>query len=269
MKTKFENQIFQINKRDFVKGYEVNNLKYALFPNDDAITKSIIQGWQYQQYMFDFFSFNHINLTGKDIIDVGANNGNFAIDFAHMVGDNGKVHAFEPQRIIYYQLCGNVFINGIDNIICKNYAIGEKEGVVEIEVPNYYEDSTYVNFGNVHINNGRQAKKELVEMKMVDSFEFNDVAFIKIDVQGYEPFVIDGAANTILKHRPFMMVEFEQPNLELFGSNEEKLMNKIRSLGYELKRMHEGVNYGTYNNGLCADFICIPEEKISEIVKIP
>lgn len=269
MKNKFENRIYQINKRDFVKGFEVNTLKYALFPNDDAITMSIIQGWQYQQYMFDFFALNQISLTGKDIIDVGANNGNFSIDFAHMVGDNGYVYAFEPQRIIYYQLCGNVFMNGIDNIICKNYAIGDKEGFTEIEVPNYYEKNKMVNFGNVHINYGEALQKETVEMKMIDSFNYNDVAFIKIDVQGYEPFVIDGAVKTIEKHRPFMMVEFEQPNLKLFGSNENKLAEKIKSLGYELKRMHEGVNYGSYNNGFCADFICIPKEKVSEIVKIP
>jgi len=269
MKTKFENKIFQIQKRDFVKGFHINNLKYALFPNDNAITNSIIEGWQYQKYMFEFFELNQIDLTGKDVIDVGANNGNFAIDFAHMVGDTGKVYAFEPQRIIYYQLCGNVFINGIDNIICKNLALGDKEGFVEIEVPDYYEKNSMVNFGDVHINNGRESKKEIVEMKKIDNFKFDDVAFIKIDVQGYEPFVIDGAVKTIEEHRPYMMVEFEQPNLELFGNNEEILMDKISSLGYVLKRMNEGINYGSYNNGLCADFICIPKEKTSEITKIP
>ena len=68
-----------------------------------------------------------------EIIDIGANNGHFTVEFAQYVGDNGKVHSFEPQRIIFQQLCGNVFLNGLDNVYTYNVALGDKVGITYVE----------------------------------------------------------------------------------------------------------------------------------------
>lgn len=124
MKTKFQIGLYQLDKKDFRNAFHVNKLTYALFPNDNAVTSSIINGRQYEKYMFDFLELNQIDCEGKDIVDVGANNGSFAVDFSHLVGDHGRVFSFEPQRIIYYQLCANVFLNGLDNVYCYNVAVG-------------------------------------------------------------------------------------------------------------------------------------------------
>ena len=258
MKTKFITLIYRIQKLDFKNSLTINLLKYILFPNDNAVTSSIIDGWQYEEYLFDFLNVNKIETTGKTIIDVGANNGNFAIDFSHLVGDSGKVYSFEPQRIIYYQLCGNVFANGIDNVYCYNVAVGNSNDRVLIETPDYY-DNGFVNFGNVKIGN----VGEFVEQKRLDDYEFEDVVFIKIDVQGYEERVIDGAVNTINKHRPYLFVEFEGDLLEEMSSSEEILQSKIESLGYVVKRFQEGIPYHT-TSGKCLDCVCIPKEKFKE-----
>ena len=260
MKTKFDINIYPIRKKDFSSAFIVNDLRFALFPNDNAITSSIIEGWQYEQYMFEFLYKNHIKTLGKDIIDIGGNNGNFAIDFAHMVGDNGKVHSFEPQRLIYYQLCGNVFINGLDNVYCHNLAVGSCVDKVYIETPNYFEKG-YVNFGNVKVGD----KGDLVMHVPLDSFEndFKDVVFIKIDVQGYELNVINGAVNTIKKHRPYIFVEFEEYLLQNAGTSEKELQEKIESLGYVVKRFRDGILHQT-TSGKCLDCVCIPEEKFKE-----
>jgi hypothetical protein len=108
---KFQIGLYKSLKKDPLNSFLTNELNYALFPNDDAVTSSIINGWQYEWYIFDFLVKNQIITKDKTIIDVGGNNGNFAINFAHLVGNNGQVHTFEPQRIIYYQLCTNVFLN--------------------------------------------------------------------------------------------------------------------------------------------------------------
>jgi FkbM family methyltransferase len=260
MKTKFEINLYQVKKKDFKRAFVVNDLRFALFPKDNAITSSIIDGWQYEQYMFEFLYKNLIDTNGKDIIDVGGNNGNFAIDFAHMVGDNGKVHSFEPQRLIYYQLCGNVFMNGLDNVYCHNLAIGSCVDSVFIETPNYFEKGN-VNFGNVKV--GKTG--DMVLQVPLDSFEndFKDVVFIKIDVQGYELNVIKGAESVIAKHRPYLFVEFEDDLLQNCGTNEKELQEKIESLGYVVKRFHEGVLHQT-TSGKCLDCVCIPEEKFKE-----
>ena len=84
MKTKFEIGLYKSNKKDFRNAFYVNSLIYALFPKDNAVTSSIIEGWQYEKYMFDFLERNQIDCEGKTIIDIGANNivivvGNIAI----------------------------------------------------------------------------------------------------------------------------------------------------------------------------------------------
>ena len=262
MKTKFNINIYQTQKKDFKSAFYTNALKFALFPNDNAVTSAIIQGWQYEFYMFEFLERNHIETTGRTIVDVGANNGNFAVDFAHLVGDTGCVHSFEPQRIIYYQLCGNVFMNGLDNVYCHNVALGDVEGFTYIEVPNYYDNGP-VNFGDVKV----AAAGEQVRLTTLDSYHFKDVVFIKIDVQGHEGFVLEGARRTIEKHRPYLFIEFEDHLLKQVGSSEAKLQADIESMGYIVKRFQEGIPYQTVS-GNCLDCVCIPKEKFEEFKHI-
>lgn len=258
MKTKFTVNIYQRQKKDPTNAFRTNTLLYSLFPNDNAVSSSIINGWQYEFYMFDFIQKNMIETQGKTIVDVGANLGSFSIDFSYLVGDLGKVYSFEPQRLIYYQLCGNIFTNGLDNIYCHNVAIGNSNDPLFIESPDYH-DQGQVNFGNVKI-----AKEgDIVQQKRLDDYEFEDLIFIKIDVQGYEEHTIDGAVNTINKHRPYLFVEFEEDLLQEMGSSEEMLTSKIESLGYIVKRFQEGIPYQT-TSGKCLDCVCIPNEKFEE-----
>lgn len=261
MKTKFQIGLYQSSKRDFIVKHITNNLKFALFPNDNAVSSSIINGWQYEPYMFEFLIRNNIQTTGRSIIDIGANNGSFAVDFAHLVGDKGNVYSFEPQRIVYYQLCGNVFMNGIDNVYCYNLAIGNSDTDIQVQKPNYFQNGN-VNFGDVKVGKV-QGDSVSVEQRRLDYFDFNDVIFIKIDVQGYELNVIKGAENTIRKHRPYLFVEFEDDLLKEAGTSEKELQDKIESLGYVVKRFQEGMPYQT-TSGKCLDCVCIPKEKFEE-----
>lgn len=273
MKTKFQIRLYQSIKRDFIVKHITNNLKFALFPNDNAVSSSIINGWQYEPYIFEFIVKNNISTTGREIIDIGANNGSFAVDFAHLVGDKGKVYAFEPQRLIYYQLCGNVFMNGLDNVYTFNFALGNVCDTIYMEKSNYY-DSGNVNFGNIKVDKKNQplnfsskqikADKESITQLTLDSFAFNDVAFIKIDVQGYELNVIKGAEKTIAEHRPYLFIEFEDDLLQEAGTSEKELQEKIESLGYVVKRFQEGIPYQT-TSGKCLDCVCIPKEKFEKI----
>jgi FkbM family methyltransferase len=272
MKTKFGINIYQIRKKDFKSAYVINDLKYALFPNDNAVSSSIINGWQYEPYMFEFLNKNLIETTGREIVDIGANNGSFAIDFAHLVGDNGKVYAFEPQRLIYYQLCGNVFMNGLDNVYCYNHAIGSVVTSISMENVDYHNIGD-VNFGNVKIDENSKwkkidshlipADKDYILEVPLDQYSFTDIAFIKIDVQGYELNVINGAKRTIENHRPYLFVEFEDDLLQQAGTSEKELQEKIESLGYVVKRFQEGIPYST-TSGKCLDCVCIPKEKFEE-----
>jgi FkbM family methyltransferase len=267
MKSKFKNQIYQTHRPNYesfvYRGFEnVVSRKYCLFPNDNAVTQSLIQGFLYEPYMFDFLKDNSINLIGSDVIEVGSNNGHFTIEFAELVGDKGRIFAYEPQRIIFQQLCCNLFLNGIDNVFAYQLAIGNQKGVVKFEYANYLSNNR-VNFGDVSVYDDKKSSinsYEEVQSDKLDSYDFNEVKVIKIDVQGYESNVINGALKTIEKHRPYIFIEIEEICLNKFGSSEQELIEIIENLGYVVKRFHVGIPYSS-SSGYCLDCVCIPKEK--------
>jgi FkbM family methyltransferase len=261
---KFQIGLYKSLKKDPLNSFLTNELNYALFPNDNAVTLSIIEGWQYEWYIFDFLTKNQIVTKGKTIIDVGGNNGNFAVDFAHLVGNEGVVHTFEPQRIIYYQLCTNIFLNGLTNVYCHNEAVGNVDGELMIETLNYFEKNVMVNFGEAEIVN---EGGELIKSTRLDSYTFKNVAFIKIDVQGYESFVIEGAINTIQEHRPYLFIEFEDHLLQKQGSSDAILQAQIEALDYIVKPFQPGLDYNSYSSK-CLDSVGIPREKWEEFEHI-
>lgn len=267
MKSKLRTELYQSfrpNLTGIVYGGFNNPIlrKYCLFPNDNAVTQSLIQGYLYEQYIFEFLKDNSINLIGTDVIEVGSNNGHFTIEFAELVGNKGRVFAFEPQRIIFQQLCCNLFLNGIDNVLAHQIAIGNEIGIVKFEYADYFFTGL-VNFGDVSVYNEQKSKHktfEEVKSDKLDSFDFNEVKVIKIDVQGYEPNVIEGAVKTIEKYKPYIFIEIEEECLVKFGSSEKDLIKKIEELGYVVKRFQLGIPYNS-TTGYCLDCVCIPKEK--------
>jgi|LakMenE18May11ns_1017448.scaffolds.fasta_scaffold9954359_7 FkbM family methyltransferase len=267
MKSKLRNQYYEAIRPNYA-GIVYNKFqhpilrKYCLFPNDNAVTQSLIKGFLYEPYMFDFLKDNSINLIGTDVIEIGSNNGHFTIEFAELVGNKGRVFAFEPQRIIYQQLCCNVFLNGLDNVFAYQVAIGNEIGKVKFEYLDYFS-SGEVNFGDVSVYNEKKFNNKLHEeviAQKLDSYEFQEVKVIKIDVQGYEYNVIEGALKTIEKYKPYIFIEIEEKCLIEFGSSEKELIQKIESLGYVVKRFQEGIPYNS-SSGYCLDCVCIPKEK--------
>jgi FkbM family methyltransferase len=264
MKKTFNVGFFERSRKNFLTPLKPSNRKYILFPNDNAVTSSLINGWIYEPYLFEFFSDNQIDLDGTEILDIGANNGHFTVEFANYVGDEGKVYSFEPQRIIFQQLCGNVFLNGLDNVYTYNVAVGHENGTVNVEKVDYHNNG-YVNFGDVHIVSG---EGESVPIIKVDDMSFNNISVIKIDVQGFEQHVISGAVNTINKFRPFIFVEVENHQLQKYGFNENTLAELFKTLNYTMVRFQKGIPYQT-ESGECLDCICIPNERLeNETFKI-
>ena len=262
MKKVFNIGYFERIRKNHIYPLKPSFRKYILFPNDNAVSSTLINNSIYEPYYFDFISDNLINLEGTEIIDIGANNGHFTVEFAHYVGDTGKVHSFEPQRIIFQQLCGNVFLNGLDNVYTHNVALGDENSITRVEKPNYFSED-YVNFGDVHVIKDQNIESEEVQVKTLDSYTFENVNLIKIDAQGFEPYILSGAINTINKHRPYIFIEIEEEQLKKYGFSEQSLIDQIEKMDYTVKRFHIGVVYQTVS-GMCLDCVCIPNEKLQE-----
>lgn len=133
--------------------------------------------------------------NGQTIIDVGASIGIYTIFFAKMVGNTGKVYAFEPEPRNFELLKKNIKINGFKNVILENKAVSNVSGFVKIEIAN--------NIANHRITSDNSKTTFDVPSVSIDDY-FKDksekIDFIKIDTEGYDGYVLLGAKDTISKN---------------------------------------------------------------------
>lgn len=160
---------------------------------------------------------------GDTIIDAGANIGTHTIAFADLVGPTGLVHAFEPQRRTFHMLAGNVALNGLDNVVCHPKAIGDTNA--EIGLPPLPPPDAPFNFGALALSRAA-ADSERVPQVTLDSLDLPACRLIKIDTEGMEPQVLDGARGLIARCRPLLYVEANEPGAS------KPLSERLDALGY-------------------------------------
>ena len=226
---------------------------FIIFPND-AIAQHIKSGKQWEPHFK--IVIEHFISPEDVVIDCGANFGYNAVLMGKKLSNKGLLVAFEPQRIIYQQLNGNLILNNIFNSITYQVALGNGTQSATTMRPVDYE-SSWVNIGDTSIGDGG----EEVNIYKLDDFEFNQVNFIKMDVQGYELFTLEGAKELISTHFPNLFIEIEAHQLAKFNVTESQLIDYIKSFGYRMFKI---------NNDYPCDHICVINDmdKIEELKDI-
>ena len=188
-------------------------------------------------------------IYGDNVIalDCGANIGVHTVEWARLMYEWGKVISFEAQEKIYYALAGNIAINNCLNVTAHLVAVGNSCGYIKIPVPNYLMPSS---FGSLELKQrqnsefiGQKISYNDIEMQSVrlltiDSLELTRVDFIKIDVEGMELEVLEGASQTISKTRPILMIEIIKVDRRLVEENLNKLGYIIYSMGINILAVH-------------------------------
>jgi FkbM family methyltransferase len=175
-------------------------------------------------------------------IDCGANIGVHTIEWAKHMSKWGKVIAFEAQERIFYALAGNVAINNCFNAQVIYAAVGANEGSLSIPDIDYNKPSSFGSlelkqcpeneFIGQAVDYSPEATKT-IKMISIDSLQLTRVDFIKIDVEGMEFEVLDGAKNTIERFYPQMLIE-------TIKIDEQKLKQQLEGCGYKLYQV--GIN---------------------------
>jgi FkbM family methyltransferase len=167
------------------------------------------------------------------IFDIDVNMGTFSIPIACRIENlMGTDYAFEPQRIIYYQLCGNIFLNRIDNIFAYNFALSNTEYIDYIKLLDFNKScnidgySLSENIGNAQL---LTEKSEKITFKLINDFDFYDqITLIKIVVEGMELEVLQDGLKLISKNN-FPQILFESNNGNPKGRLVLQLMIEMRS----------------------------------------
>lgn len=167
--------------------------------------------------------------SGDVAVDAGANIGAHTVAMAGMVGPAGAVHAAEPLKRNFLILCANVCLNGLDNVFVHQAAFAAKPGTASLEAVDWSKPG---NFGGVSLKGlsdakiGRAAREEKVACITLDSLDLPACRLVKIDVEGMELDVLQGAAATIRRLKPVLYLENDR------RKNSPALLAHLLGLGY-------------------------------------
>ena len=176
----------------------------------------------------------------KHVLDIGANLGAYTIPLATAFADSVTVSSFEPQRHVFHQLCGNLFLNQLKNVKTFNIALGNIDSHIEMPEIDY---ETCWNVGGVSVLNEIYAARgdfpkdsiigsSLVEMRRVDSLAgIPPAGLVKIDVEGCEKEVIEGMQE-YLKLSGYPAIIFEAWGFKWFAEKKASLFEFLKSSGY-------------------------------------
>ncbi|WP_462252218.1 FkbM family methyltransferase [Ekhidna sp.] len=168
---------------------------------------------------------------GDVVLDIGANVGEVTYRSSRIVGDNGQVHAFEPNFKNFERLQENFKLNHFENITFNQVALGLEKGSVSLECNDDH------NLGTTRVASSK-SEGNLVPMTTVDDYvndtNLSRIDFMKVDVEGYEFFVLAGAIHSIKKFKPILFFELDDTNLKTYNSSARELVKKMEELSYQI-----------------------------------
>ena len=174
---------------------------------------------------------------GDVVVDIGAHIGYYTLIFAELVGENGKVFAFEPNPDNFAVLKKNVELNGYQNVVLEQKAVSNKTGKTKLYL---CDDNT----GDHRLFDSHDGRKtvEVDTIKMDDYFSnYNrEIALIKMDIQGVETLAVQGMS-TILHKVGNIVSEFNSILLKIAKIDAKYLLGPIDGCGFKFYNI---TNYG-------------------------
>jgi len=196
----------------------------------DSLYLSVNKDWgDYEKEILE----NNIR-EGNVVLDIGANIGFYTLIMAKLVGEKGKVYAFEADPTNFNILKKNVEVNGYKNIILVNKAILDCNKTIK-----FYVDKGNT-AGNSLFKGNKQKYNEIESVKLEDYFPENQkIDFIKIDIEGSEGRAIKGMTNLLDKNKKIKIItEFYPKLLNGVGKevdlNAEDYLKFLRKKGFKL-----------------------------------
>ena len=160
---------------------------------------------------------------GNTVIDVGANIGYYTVLSADKVGKTGKVYAFEPDKVNFEILKKNIEANNLKNVEIINVAVGSKVGKLKLH-------KSKENLGDHKLYGNDKEIEEVEIIKLDDFLKDKKIDLTKIDTQGWEPEVIEGAKKIISKNKPIMFLEYSPASYQIAKLDGPKMMRNLRKI---------------------------------------
>jgi len=214
-------------------------------PRDGLWQKDMLDG-RYDKFLVDYLK--DLPMRGKIVFDFGAHIGFHAMNFALLIGDGGMVYAFEPnifnRERIEINLAKNPDLAKRVRIfdVAVSDAVGESEFYLSVDVDKgtssgsfIAEAHTYYPKNKEYLELFKKVKVRTISLDQVSSLTGADVVpdIIKIDVEGAEGSVLEGAKDVLRKYKPLILMEVHS----IF--NMFKICEILHTKGYKITLLKE------------------------------
>lgn len=170
----------------------------------------------------------------KISIDAGANVGTWTWSMAR---HSKAVHAFEPNPKNLIKLKRNV--GGLGNVTVHATALSDTAGEALLRIPRGAKghSNQRASLSAITVGDDQTYTALAVEQKRLDDYRFENVGFIKIDVEGFELALLDGARETLGRERPVLLIEMEEKHTKRSLSD---LVATVTAYGYSCLYLKRG-----------------------------
>lgn len=202
-------------------------------PKDSIVSMDI---WQHKEWEpAESAVFQKELKVGDTVLDVGANIGYFTLLASLLVGPTGVVYAFEPDPENFQLLIKNISLNGFENVVAVNQAVGAKSGFVKL----FTDEANKGDHRTFDSGEGRPSKQ--VAITALDDFfakRNKTVDFLKMDIQGFEYQALQGMKKLLNRSKKTKgIVEFWPYGLEKAGDSPTAVLQELQKRAFSIREL--------------------------------
>lgn len=185
------------------------------------------------------FVLEKILQKGNTVIDIGANQGEYALWAARKTTASGKVLAFEPMDEVFAQLKENISLNPNYNDTIHAIQMGLSDNPGEINL--YGKKGSNEGVNTIYPTPEHTFLIQKIKLDTLDNqlenLNSGQVDLIKIDVEGAELQVLKGATKSLAQYRPFLIIEINKEACKSAGYEAQDILEFLMNFGYAFKQI--------------------------------
>ena len=195
------------------------------------------------------------------VLDIGANVGAFSRAFVKAGRRPGLVLAFEPSSYVFSIL--QIVTRRLHPVQCHKIALSSAAGSVDLQTPIKTSGSLRVGLSYIGAATDSNTLTETVPAQRLDDFlsdrQLDSIDVVKMDVEGAEQLVLDGAPDLLKRVRPIWYVEIDESRAQRFGDSAQMLFATFTGNGYKAFHFDDDFNLQPVSGiGAASDYLFLP-----------